>query len=180
MTQGLSITKAITDSTLDPTTRAEALAHLGEAPTEGNVLGLLKTQLEKELESEDHRFVIYLLGAIRRIYDRNVVTILIELLQRPMDISLRSQCVLGLRELYRHSLTHSSAGRREMIRRQVPQAGVIDEHFVIHGTALDDSDRKQIEQTLRAIAESDHEIGLLREEAGESYQACRQLALSLK
>ncbi|HSE32937.1 MAG TPA: hypothetical protein VLA93_15290 [Pyrinomonadaceae bacterium] len=176
MAEDLSISQAITDETLDQHARIQALDRLGEGGVDASVLDLLKSQIDKELSGDDSRFVIYLLGAIRRIFDRRAVAILRDLLKRRIDISFRSQCIAGLRELYRHAVMQSAISRDPAARRRLPNAGLIDENFVVFGTDLTDEDLQRIEDTLHDVAEDGEELEMLRDEAREAHLACQELS----
>lgn len=172
-----SIERAVTDRGLDLQTRIGALQRLFDAGTNSEVLALISTQIDGELAG-DTRFVIYLLGAVRRIFDRRAIDVFVGLLARPIDLSFRSQSLIGLCELYRYSV------RRWLLAR--PRAAVarpaftqhlseIDENFVVHGSDLTSDDRRRIEQELLAVAENEREIAVLRDEARQCYTACHSL-----
>lgn len=180
MAKSLSIYEAITDNSLDPEARTAALSRLGETKPVGNELDLLSTQLEKDIATDDHRFVIYLIGAIRRIFDRRAIELFTHLLTKDIDISFRSQCLAGLYELYRHSITHRLLGHIETSRLRLPEAGLIDENFVIHGTDLNDSDRQLIEHSLLAVVEDSDEAALLRDEARSLYSKCEEMRKAIQ
>jgi hypothetical protein len=174
MTEPFS-SQAITDRTLDPTERAQAIEKLVKTANDPGLLASLSTQIETELASDDHRFVIYLLGAVRRIFDRRAITPLINLLKKQVDLSFRSQCLIGLRELYWYSATQKVIKQGAETRQRLPRAGQIDENFIIHGEDLTDDDRKRIEAALLAFAEDEDEVPVLRDEARAAYDTCKQL-----
>jgi hypothetical protein len=178
MSDPSAMRKAVCDTGYDPDARIKALDGLLQAGSDGDLLEMLETQIEEELASDDPRYVIYLIGAIRRIFDREAIDIFTDLLDRPIDPSFRSQALIGLTELYRNSVKRSMAQHPGHLpaRGQIPeQLAPIDENFVIHGKDLTEDDRERIERILLKIAESDEEVPPLRAEARDCYELCQRL-----
>jgi len=178
----VELPETIRDVTLDPSERSEALERLlAERQSDPSVIVGLSKQLDAELEGNDQRFVIYLLGAIRRIFDRRAVPTLISLLRRPVEITFRSQSISGLSELYNHSITQEVLATGSSSRQGLPlEARVSAENFRIHGDAPTAEDRTRIEETFHAIADDEAEVGVLRDQARDAYLACTRLALLVK
>ena len=179
MTDRSQTARAVADRGLDLHQRIGALDELVATAVDGTPLAAVATQIDDELSGDDTRFVIYLIGALRRIYDRGAIDLFIDLLARPIDLSFRSQGVLGLRELYRHSvrrwlLTHPHSGSAPPAAAQ--HLGMVDEHFAVQGAELTGDDRRRISGTLQSIADDPNETPDLRDEARESYAVCRALS----
>ena len=137
-------------------------------------------QIDDELAGDDTRFVIYLIGALRRIYDRGAIDIFINLSTQPIDLSFRSQSVLGLRELYRHSVRRWLLAHPSVERAQpavAPHLGMVDEHFAVHGVDLTGDDRRRISAALQSIANDPNEMSYLRDEARDAYAMCHALSI---
>jgi hypothetical protein len=177
MTDRSSIERAVTDRGLDLSTRIGALQRLCDAGTNNEILAVISTQIDAELAG-DTRFVIYLLGAVRRIFDRRAIDVFVGLLARPIDLSFRSQSLIGLCELYRYSVRRCllARPRASVVHPAFTQLlGEIDENFVVHGSDLTSDDRRRIEQALLAVAEHEGEIAVLRDEAWQCYTVCHAL-----
>lgn len=179
MTDRFQREREVADRGLDLHKRIGALGELVDEATDGATLTAVARQIDDELSGDDTRFVIYLIGALRRIYDRAAIDIFIDLLKRPIDLSFRSQSVIGLRELYRHSVRRwlLARPRAEAAQPAVAQhLGMVDENFVVHGADLTADDRRRISKTLQSIADDPNETSYLRDEARESYAMCHALS----
>jgi|SRR6185436_3518473 len=179
MARQVELPESIRDVTLDPSERSEALERLlAEKQSDATVVVGLSEQLDAELKRNDQRFVIYVLGAIRRIFDRRVVPHLISLLRRPVEITFRSQSIAGLSELYKHSITREVLEAGSIARQNLPlEARVSAENFRLQGDAPTAEDRAEIEEALHSVADDEEEVEILRHQAREAYLMCTRLSL---
>ena len=180
MTDLVRSQRALADPECDLQARIGALQALVDAATDGAPVTAVARQIDDELARDDTRFVIYLLGAVRRIYDRGAIDVFVDLLARPIDLSFRSQSILGLGELYRHSV------RRWLLSHPRPQGtpaaakphlAMVDEHFAVHGVELTGDDRRRISTVLQATANDPNEMSYLRDEARDAYAMCHVLSI---
>lgn len=172
--------RAIANRGLDLHQRIGALEGLVDLAADAATLTALAGQIDDELSGDDTRFVIYLIGALRRIYDRGAIEVFIDLSKRPIDLSFRSQGVLGLRELYRHSVrrwlvAHPPPGGAPSAAAQ--HLGMVDEHFAVHGADLTAADRRRISETLQSMADDPNEMSYLRDEARDAHAMCHALSI---
>jgi hypothetical protein len=175
--------RAVADRSLDLHARIGALEQLVNTGADGNVLAPIAAEIDREIAQDDTRFVIYLIGAARKIFDRRAIDLFVGLLDRPIDLAFRSQALIGLRELHRHSVARILASRpRSTIVSAVAtqHLGVIDENFTSHGTDLTSADRRRIESALRTVADNEAEIDVLRDEAQQCLGVCRALDAAIE
>ncbi len=173
----------VTDAQADLIQRIEALnLFLDRAE---KIVQFLIEQLESELSRDDTRFVIYLFGAIRKVYDRRSIPPLIKILHDgEVELTFRMQCIAVLRELYRISVANPGliAGGIRSGPIDDPTLDItfnisqqVDENFRIFGEDLNNEDRQEIENALRKIAENPDEVQPFRGEAQSALEITRDL-----
>jgi hypothetical protein len=162
--------------------RVEALDHFWHRVE--HLVPFLYGQIDAELAQENTAFVLSLLGAAAKLYDRKQIPHLTKLARRKeADLAFRIQSLLLLTELYRKSVDDEQSalafGSGPPLEDSNQFGGSLavsaEEYFTIIGAALTKHDRDHIEAIVHALAEDAAQSTPLRFEAQRAWRRIEEL-----
>lgn len=141
------------------------------------LINQLKTEVSRK---DDTQFVLYLYDALGKIYDRGSVHTHLDLLKmKDIDGTFRMVSVSALSQLYYrtlfdldgaiHKLKDPNVDMQDpLLQRFMQKQFDYRSYFEINGNQLNDHDLSAIEAGIKAVADDNDEIDLVRDSAKEA------------